>query len=276
MDAAPWFADAAPGLLTNRTIRNYLDTYTQQQWPHVVKLTLLHGILSLSKQYSGQQLTVAQLREVVEKGATSAAVERSIPTLQRQILGLQQQLEGVYDELEGQVSELLCCRGMCGMEGKEAWRPGKRVRGCGRTASEARLASASSPLHAHSHSRSHKSAHRYPSHTPAVVQAQPRRPQVTFSMPPAPAQQALQERASAATSPGAPSQAQWQPQPLLPPRNLRPRSPVQAPKPPTAWRDGQPSGYVSPPRRQISPVRRAQGVRVAQHWLIRLGPCLQA
>lgn len=52
-DVAPWFAAASPGLLTNRTIRNYLDGYTQRQWSHVVKLTLLHGIISLQKQYPG-------------------------------------------------------------------------------------------------------------------------------------------------------------------------------------------------------------------------------
>ena len=31
----PWFADCAPSLLTNRTIRRYLDAYSEHKWPEV-------------------------------------------------------------------------------------------------------------------------------------------------------------------------------------------------------------------------------------------------
>lgn len=31
----PWFADCAPSLLTNRTIRRYLNAYSQHTWPEV-------------------------------------------------------------------------------------------------------------------------------------------------------------------------------------------------------------------------------------------------
>jgi hypothetical protein len=95
----PWFAEAAPGLLTNKTIRTFLSHYSQQQWPTVVKLITLHGILSIQHQYPGVCLSAAQLKELVEKGACSNVVERNIPQLQRQILNLQLELDGVFDRL---------------------------------------------------------------------------------------------------------------------------------------------------------------------------------
>lgn len=49
------------------------------------------------------------------------------------------------------------------------------------------------------------------------------------------------------------------PRPGAPPRMKRRKSPVVAPKPPTQWRDGEPTGYPSPPRRPLSPLRRSYG-----------------
>ncbi|KIZ02517.1 hypothetical protein MNEG_5445, partial [Monoraphidium neglectum] len=95
-----WFEDAAPGLLTNRTIRAFLEQYSQHLWPDVVKLMLIHGIVSVQAQFPGQSLSPQQLRTVVEQGAASAVVERTLPRLQRQVLDLQQRLDGVYDDLD--------------------------------------------------------------------------------------------------------------------------------------------------------------------------------
>ena len=106
---APWFAEASPGLLTNKTVRAFLSQYSQQQWPTIVKLIVLHGILSIQHQYPGLCLSTSQLKELVEKGACSIAVERNIPQLQRQILNLQQELDDVFDRLgiAGQVCKIV-------------------------------------------------------------------------------------------------------------------------------------------------------------------------
>lgn len=96
---APWFAEASPGLLTNRTVRNFISHYSQSQWPEVIKLVLIHGIIALHKQHPGQHLSVKQLKELIEKGGCSLVIERSIPQLQRQILQLQTELDGVFDSL---------------------------------------------------------------------------------------------------------------------------------------------------------------------------------
>jgi hypothetical protein len=34
-DKVAWFADVAPSLLTNRTVRRYLAAYSQHAWPEV-------------------------------------------------------------------------------------------------------------------------------------------------------------------------------------------------------------------------------------------------
>src|SRR5690242_16378224 len=93
----PWFADVAPSLLTNRTIRNYLAGYSEQSWPQVVKMTILYGIVCL-QQHSEQTLTLQQLKEVVQAAATSLVVQRNVPGLQRQILQMQTDLDKVFDK----------------------------------------------------------------------------------------------------------------------------------------------------------------------------------
>lgn len=96
---AAWYEDVTPGLLTNRTIRNFLEQYSQQLWPDVIKLAVIHGIVSLLKQYPGQSLSLQQLRSAAEQAAAAEVVDRSIPKLQRQILDLQERLDGVYEDL---------------------------------------------------------------------------------------------------------------------------------------------------------------------------------
>eukprot|EP00878_Enallax_costatus_P017016 GHUV01017864.1.p1 GENE.GHUV01017864.1~~GHUV01017864.1.p1 ORF type:complete len:612 (+),score=204.31 GHUV01017864.1:997-2832(+) len=95
----PWFADVAPSLLTNRTIRNYLASYSEQSWPQVVKMTILYGIVRLQQQHSGQVLTLQQLKEVVQAAATHLVVQHNVPGLQRQILQMQTDLDKVFDRL---------------------------------------------------------------------------------------------------------------------------------------------------------------------------------
>jgi hypothetical protein len=96
-----WLEEAAPGLLANRSVRAFLESYPQRAWPEVLRLALLHGIASLDASYPGLALTPAQLRAVVERGAAAAAVERKLPALQRELLDLQYRLDGVYDDIAG-------------------------------------------------------------------------------------------------------------------------------------------------------------------------------
>lgn len=125
----PWFADCAPSLLTNRTIRRYLDAYSEHKWPEVsrtatstllspllssplttvcvcvqvIKLTLIYGVLGLEQQFPGGSPSIAQLRALVEKGGAQLVVERNLPGLQRQILNLQTGLDAVFDRLAVEV-----------------------------------------------------------------------------------------------------------------------------------------------------------------------------
>lgn len=72
-------------------------------WLQVIKLTLIYGVLGLEQQFSGANLSIPQLRQLVEKGGAQLVVERNLPGLQRQILNLQTNLDAVFDRLAVEV-----------------------------------------------------------------------------------------------------------------------------------------------------------------------------
>lgn len=98
-DEVSWFEQVSPGLLRNKAIRNYLAHYTAQEWPEVVKLTLLYGLINLHRQYPGKQLSVAQLREVISTGQVAITVESALPDVHNQLDKLQNQLDEITDDL---------------------------------------------------------------------------------------------------------------------------------------------------------------------------------
>lgn len=75
-------------------------------WLQVIKLTLIYGVLGLEQQFSGANLSIPQLRQLVEKGGAQLVVERNLPGLQRQILNLQTNLDAVFDRLAVEVRGL--------------------------------------------------------------------------------------------------------------------------------------------------------------------------
>lgn len=117
----PWFSDVAPSLLTNRTVRNYLNGFSEQSWPHVVKLTLLYGIVSLQQQYPGETFSLQQLKQAVQSAATNLVVQRNVPQLHRQLLNLQTDLDKVFDRLTVEVRHCPKCSSTgCGMHTADA------------------------------------------------------------------------------------------------------------------------------------------------------------
>lgn len=102
----PWFEELSPQLLRNKAIRTFLQAYSDHEWPEVTKLVLLYGIVSLTRQYPGQILPVAALRDALSAGASAQAVEGAIPELQDRLNELKLQLDDVHDDLQprGEVS----------------------------------------------------------------------------------------------------------------------------------------------------------------------------
>lgn len=101
---ASWFEQAEPGLLTNPTIRAFISPYTQEQWPDVVKLTLLHGILCLRKEFGFQQLTIPELKGVVERGHYALSIEDSVPALKKDLDSITAKVAEFAKELNPGVS----------------------------------------------------------------------------------------------------------------------------------------------------------------------------
>ncbi|KAJ9531391.1 hypothetical protein QJQ45_006904 [Haematococcus lacustris] len=85
-------------LLRNKAIRNYLTSFRAKEWPEVLKLTTLYGIISLHKQHGGP-LPAAQLRDAIAKGSMAITAEASLPGLQLQLDQLQGQLEEITDDI---------------------------------------------------------------------------------------------------------------------------------------------------------------------------------
>lgn len=98
---AAWFAET--GLLNNKVIRNYLSSYSPGQWPEVIKLSLIYGILNLQKQYPQQVLAVDSLKDAVSRSSQAAVLEERLPALRQTLLTLQGQLEDVTAEVSNQV-----------------------------------------------------------------------------------------------------------------------------------------------------------------------------
>ena len=105
LDAPPWFEAVSPHLLRNKAVRSYLNQFNGKDWPEAIKLTLLHGILALHKQYPGQVFSVERLRGIVGAGQSSATIESALPELKEKLAGLKAQLEDVSDDItsSGQV-----------------------------------------------------------------------------------------------------------------------------------------------------------------------------
>lgn len=84
-----------------------MEAPTQQLYVmhiQVINLTMIYGILGLEQQFPGGRLSIAQLRQLCEKGGAQLVVERNLPGLQRQILNLQTNLDAVFDRLAVEVS----------------------------------------------------------------------------------------------------------------------------------------------------------------------------
>lgn len=88
-----------PGLLTNGLVRRYLSQYSESQWPEIIKLTLITGILNLQKTYPQRTLTVAELQAAVTRATTATVLEDRLPALQATLAELQAKIGGVAQEV---------------------------------------------------------------------------------------------------------------------------------------------------------------------------------
>lgn len=91
-----WFEYAEPGLLTNRTIRNFLNSYSQEKWPDAVKLTLLYGIVTLRQSMGVAFVPLETIRQKISRSETAYCVEEKLLPIQEKV-----------QDLKGDVQEIL-------------------------------------------------------------------------------------------------------------------------------------------------------------------------
>eukprot|EP00879_Flechtneria_rotunda_P031661 GHRR01034610.1.p1 GENE.GHRR01034610.1~~GHRR01034610.1.p1 ORF type:complete len:235 (+),score=69.33 GHRR01034610.1:482-1186(+) len=216
---AAWIDNAS--LLTNRTIRNYLDRYNPSMWAEVTKLTVLYGIIALQQQHPDHALTLQQLKQAVGASATAQVVQKNVPALQRQILTLQSELDSVFDKLS---LELL--------PGPASKTPEQE---------QHTLLAVSQPQDAPETYKQHNAQHQNQQQQQRTVSWQV---QEQSTMPNIPASVPATAAAIKSTSG------------MTFGRRSRARSPIIAQKPSHAWRQGEPSGYASPSRSHLT---RSQG-----------------
>ena len=94
-----WYEAAKPALFTNKTIREWLSTYSEAQRPDAVKLALLHGILCLRKSFGSKTLLVQELADVTEQGYHAVTLTESLPALKQEVTQIQEVLGGFSQQL---------------------------------------------------------------------------------------------------------------------------------------------------------------------------------
>ena len=97
-----WFEYAEPGLLTNRTIRNFLNGYRPESWPDVVKLTLLYGIVTLRKHTGskGEVVPLEKIRQSVRQLEAAHCVENKLPPIQEKMKDLKGDVQEILEAFE--------------------------------------------------------------------------------------------------------------------------------------------------------------------------------
>lgn len=94
-----WYEAAKPALFTNKTIREWLSTYSEAQRPDAVKLVLLHGILCLRKSFGLKILTVQELADITEHGYHAVTLAEGLPALKQEVIQIQEVLGDFSQQL---------------------------------------------------------------------------------------------------------------------------------------------------------------------------------
>lgn len=92
-----WFEYAEPGLLTNRTIRNFLNSYSQEKWPDVVKLTLLYGIVTLRQSMGVTFVPLEKIRQKISRLETAYCVEEKLLPIQEKVQDLKGDVQQILE-----------------------------------------------------------------------------------------------------------------------------------------------------------------------------------
>lgn len=105
VDLAPdlsWWGDASPGLMNNKTIRNFLLQYSHTQHPEVVKLTTLYGILCLQNRKGTQPLSLAEIRKLVKEGFFNQTLGTTIEGVKSSVNDIQHIIGEFARQVDGQ------------------------------------------------------------------------------------------------------------------------------------------------------------------------------
>ena len=94
-----WYEAAKPALYVNRTLREWLQTYSESQRPEAVKLALIYGIVCLHKSFPNKVLSIEELRQATENGHHAVKLSEQLPALKEDMADIQQMLKGFDQEL---------------------------------------------------------------------------------------------------------------------------------------------------------------------------------
>lgn len=89
--------------LKNRLVRNYLNNFPEQHWKQAAKLTLIYGIQAIQEHYPLQQLTLDNLKNILQSNNAFQTVEDNIPLIQERLEQIEQNLLKFRKELQDNV-----------------------------------------------------------------------------------------------------------------------------------------------------------------------------
>ena len=94
-----WYEAAKPALFLNKTLREWLQLYSEPQRPEAVKLALIHGIICLRKSFGQKALSIQELKQATENGHHAVTLSEELPMLKNDLAHIQHMLSGFEEPL---------------------------------------------------------------------------------------------------------------------------------------------------------------------------------
>ena len=90
----------APGLLTHKLLRTYLQQYSLRDLPEVVKLTMLLGVTTIRRELGGDgPVSINTLRKHLATGHAAAIVGRDISGIENHLRSMKEEIDVFHKEL---------------------------------------------------------------------------------------------------------------------------------------------------------------------------------
>ena len=90
-----WYETAKAALYLNRTLRDWLESYTPPHRPEAARLAMIHGISCLRKSFGNRTFRLEDLRAVIGQGQHAVALQEELPSVHDGVAQIRQLLDSL-------------------------------------------------------------------------------------------------------------------------------------------------------------------------------------